>query len=119
MRLTLGVQLVNRPFKWLCGLAALVALAVVVQLPTFFTGWSPMTTATPLQYSTAAWLERFDPVPETEFRAPGQGDGTVRIDVRGQEVVRALARYSIDRRGNLYEHHSPETEIPRLRPPVM
>jgi hypothetical protein len=39
------------------------------------------------------------------------------LDLRGLEINRALAKYSIDRRGNLYELHSPRTEIPRLSPP--
>jgi len=40
------------------------------------------------------------------------------IDVFGNEVEEAVCDYRVDVRGDLYERHSPETEVPRLRPPV-
>jgi hypothetical protein len=39
-------------------------------------------------------------------------------DLRGNEVVDAVATYELDDTGSLYEVHSPETELPRLASPT-
>lgn len=39
------------------------------------------------------------------------------IDLHGNEVRPAIARYKIDPAGALYEEHSPGTELPKLAPP--
>jgi hypothetical protein len=39
------------------------------------------------------------------------------IDLYGNEVQRAVERYSIDPLGEWYEEHSPDTEVPKLPPP--
>jgi hypothetical protein len=44
-------------------------------------------------------------------------DAPRRFDLRGNEIAHPVARYRVDRRGTLYEVHSPETEVPHLRPP--
>ena len=53
---------------------------------------------------------------------PGQDETLDRdadsIDVFGNEVDEAVCDYRVDLRGDLYERHSPETEVPRLRPPI-
>jgi hypothetical protein len=41
----------------------------------------------------------------------------VPIDLHGNEVRPAIARYKIDPTGVLYEEHSPDTELPKLAPP--
>jgi hypothetical protein len=46
-------------------------------------------------------------------------DAPQRLDVRGNEIARPVARYRVDERGSLYEVHSPETEVPRLKAPLM
>ena len=46
-------------------------------------------------------------------------DAPQQIDVRGNEIARPLARYRVDDRGSLYEVHSPETEMSRLKAPLM
>ena len=46
-------------------------------------------------------------------------DAPQRLDVRGNEIARPVARYQVDERGSLYEVHSPETEVPRLKAPLM
>jgi len=38
-------------------------------------------------------------------------------DLLGNPVTDAVARYKFDATGSLYELHSPQTEVPRLRPP--
>lgn len=40
-----------------------------------------------------------------------------RRDIRGNEILRPVARYRLDPHGDLYEVHSPQTELPRLKPP--
>jgi hypothetical protein len=39
-------------------------------------------------------------------------------DLFGNEISDAVARYTLDETGALYEVHSPETELPRLTSPV-
>jgi hypothetical protein len=39
------------------------------------------------------------------------------FDFSGNEVRQAIARYKVDPTGELYEEHSPDTEVPRLAPP--
>ena len=41
------------------------------------------------------------------------------FDIRGNEIARPVARYHVDDRGSLYEVHSPDTEVPRLKPPQL
>lgn len=38
-------------------------------------------------------------------------------DLFGNQVSDAVARYKFDATGSLYELHSPQTEVPRLKPP--
>lgn len=46
---------------------------------------------------------------------PDDAQGTV--DLFGNDVTDAVARYRLDATGSLYEVHSPETEIPKLGSP--
>jgi hypothetical protein len=39
------------------------------------------------------------------------------VDLYGNEVIDAIATYSLDPAGSLYELHSPQTELPRLGSP--
>ena len=41
-----------------------------------------------------------------------------KVDVLGNEVDDAVGDYRVDIRGDIYERHSPETEVARLKPPV-
>jgi outer membrane lipoprotein-sorting protein len=41
-----------------------------------------------------------------------------RVDVYGNEIEDALGDYRIDPSGDVYERHSPETEVARLASPV-
>ena len=38
-------------------------------------------------------------------------------DLYGNEVTSAVAKYTFDATGSLYEVHSPQTELPRLKSP--
>ena len=46
---------------------------------------------------------------------PGANDDAV--DLYGNEVSDAIATYSLDPAGSLYETHSPQTELPKLASP--
>ena len=39
------------------------------------------------------------------------------IDAYGNEVTEAVATYKLDSSGEVYEEHSPQTEVPRLGSP--
>jgi hypothetical protein len=39
------------------------------------------------------------------------------IDLHGNDVMTAVATYKVDETGELYEMHSPHTEVPRLGTP--
>ncbi len=45
-------------------------------------------------------------------------DGT-QVDLQGDEVTAAVARYRFDAQGNIYETHAPHTEVPRLGTPQL
>jgi hypothetical protein len=45
-------------------------------------------------------------------------DSSSGIDVFGNEVDEAVGDYRVDARGDLYERHSPDTEVPKLAPPI-
>jgi hypothetical protein len=54
--------------------------------------------------------------PDTD--ASGQSDDPQEsLDLYGNDVTDAIARYKFDATGALYELHSPQTEVPRLRSP--
>ncbi len=55
------------------------------------------------------------PTPADQLLAPG---ARPRVDLEGDEVSPALATYGINREGNLYEVHSPQTEEPKLGAPI-
>jgi hypothetical protein len=39
------------------------------------------------------------------------------LDLQGNEVTSAVARYRFDAQGNIYETHAPQTEVPHLGSP--
>ena len=41
-----------------------------------------------------------------------------RVDVYGNEIEDAIGDYRIDPRGDVYESHSPDTEVTHLKPPL-
>jgi len=44
--------------------------------------------------------------------------GEPHLDIYGNEIEDALGDYRIDPAGDVYERHSPETEVARLGPPL-
>lgn len=56
--------------------------------------------------------------PEDDEVPGNESDGMSKADQEGDEVSPALATYGIDPDGNLFEEHSPHTEVPRLPGPT-
>jgi len=59
-------------------------------------------------------------LPEADTVAPAaraHHDADGAVDLYGNEVIDAVATYSLDPTGSLYELHSPQTELPRLASP--
>ena len=57
---------------------------------------------------------------EEEARSSGlelEDHGEPLVDLYGNEVENAVADYRIDRRGGVYERHSPDTAVSKLGPP--
>jgi hypothetical protein len=52
-----------------------------------------------------------------EVDDPEQDDADGPVDLLGNEVTDAVAKYQFDATGSLYETHSPQTELPRLGSP--
>ena len=48
---------------------------------------------------------------------PAEPDNDGLIDLYGNDVTDAVARYKLDAEGTLYELHSPQTQLPRLARP--
>jgi hypothetical protein len=80
---------------------------------------------------TPVWLPQSSPIPSSSASFNDSGatappdvplvldDAPQRLDLRGNEISRPLARYRVDDTGTLFEEHSPQTELPRLKQPVM
>ena len=71
----------------------------------------------PVPSSSASFIESGQPA--SADAPPVLDDAPQRLDLRGNEISRPVARYRVDDRGSLYEEHSPQTEVPRLKQPVM
>lgn len=59
--------------------------------------------------------------PHGEMSAPpmeARDSSDPRVDLLGNEIENAVADYRIDRGGDVYERHSPETAVPRLGSPT-
>jgi hypothetical protein len=66
--------------------------------------------------STAAAIETTAPAPGPESNV-ADDDDQADVDIQGNPVTDAVAKYKFDAGGSLYEVHSPQTELPRLAPP--
>ena len=69
-----------------------------------------------LQLLTAGALLTSNTVTLTHPVAPAIDDDES-TDLYGNDVTPAVATYSLDAAGSVYELHSPQTEIPRLGSP--
>ena len=54
----------------------------------------------------------------SEAPRPGDpGDTDIDVDLYGNDVTDAVAKYKLDSDGSLYELHSPQTQLPHLGSP--
>jgi hypothetical protein len=75
------------------------------------------------------WSAVVRPVASFQLLAPNTADtgltDTVQtpaaphVDLYGNEIEDALGDYRIDPRGDVYESHSPDTEVTHLSPPTI
>jgi len=65
--------------------------------------------------ATAPASDQVD-LPEPPAGARSEPDDAIR-DLYGNDVTSAVAKYTFDATGSLYEVHSPQTELPRLKSP--
>lgn len=61
-------------------------------------------------------VPQIDPAPAPQDPLD-RDDPDAAVDIYGNEVTDAVAKYKADRAGTLYELHSPQTEVPRLASP--
>jgi hypothetical protein len=57
------------------------------------------------------------PAPPVVAPPAEDDDDVTSIDLLGNPVSDAVAKYKFDATGSLYELHSPQTELPKLAPP--
>jgi hypothetical protein len=48
-----------------------------------------------------------------------ESDEGAQLDLQGDEVTAAVAKYRFDAQGNIYETHAPHTEVPHLGRPTL
>jgi len=96
-----------------------VALAIVIPLLLMCAWLTP-------QLARGSRIEPFltsqvltvpEDVAPSSTRDQGMIDGDGPVDLYGNEVTAAVAKYKLDATGSLYETHSPQTELPRLGSP--
>jgi hypothetical protein len=90
-----------------CAFAAVVPFVAAAALLTPH----PLAVSLPAEVNANDAAAVPDPLPVD----PDQEEGPT--DLLGNPVTDAVARYKFDATGSLYELHSPQTEVPKLRPP--
>jgi hypothetical protein len=102
--------------------AGIGALMLVILMVLGAAGWLPGTEQEPVPSRRSTLIGEqlpaaLDDAPRS-VEAPLPPNASPRPSLTGDEVSPALATYGIDRDGNLFEIHSPQTEEPRLRSPI-
>lgn len=99
---------------------ARVSLAVVLPLVFVCALFTPqqvtVSQSAPLPATATTPVSDHIDFPDKPADLDRDGEGGVR-DVYGNDVAPAVAKYSFDATGSLYEVHSPQTELPRLASP--
>ncbi len=93
---------------------AVAAVIVAFFGAAVFTSSTVSTSRLELRSPAAATPNATSEMPLRQSQAKGQAGS---IDLYGNEVDDAVATYSLDPAGGLYEVHSPQTELPRLGSP--
>jgi len=99
---------------------ARVALAVVLPLVAVCAVFTPqlvtVSQSAPLPATATTPVSDHIELPDNPADHDRDGEDGVR-DMYGNDVASAVAKYSFDATGSLYEVHSPQTELPRLASP--
>ena len=96
-------------------LASITAIAIV--FPAFTALFVPATVSdSPLPQPPVVRTSTVADAPRPEKQQP-HDDSEGLVDLYGNEVIDAIATYTLDPAGSLYELHSPQTELPRLGSP--
>jgi hypothetical protein len=75
------------------------------------------TATTPAHKVNPTSLPSAGPEAEDDRHRVDRDDALGPVDLYGNEVTDAVAKYRLDASGTLYELHSPRTEVPRLGSP--
>jgi len=97
---------------------SLFRVSVVVVVLAFLIGAhgvSPIAASPSSATTIRDWLVPESAQAGASDRDTGSSSG---IDVFGNEIDEAVGDYRVDMRGDLYERHSPDTEVPKLPPPI-
>jgi hypothetical protein len=99
-----------------CCIAAFCALAGSV-----FANWTTVIDHRPVVIGVPARATLDAPAPVEHpprlLEEVGAGGRESSMDLYGNEVTEAVAKYLLDSKGAVYEEHSPQTEVPRLAAP--
>jgi len=95
------------------GVAVCVLALCALFTPHHVTPTQSIAASTPEPQPPRAPVARVEPTPSDDISE----DADVLIDLYGNDVSPAVATYSFDALGSLYEEHSPQTELPRLGSP--
>jgi hypothetical protein len=98
----------------LCCIAAFCAMAGSV-----FANWTTVIDQRPVAIGVPAraTLDAPAPVEQPPRLLEEAGVDEPSMDLYGNEVTEAVAKYLLDSTGAVYEEHSPQTEVPRLAAP--
>jgi len=94
------------------GVAVLILALSALFTPHHVTPTHSIAASTPVPLSREP-IARSDDAPPDDISE----DVDALIDLYGNDVSSAVATYSFDALGSLYEEHSPQTELPRLGSP--
>jgi len=98
--------------KVLVGLGLVVALSFLAGHAVFIPGTVTASLSQPDAAAIRTSADNVRSVPDTRKDVAQSV-----VDLYGNEVSDAIATYSLDQAGSLYELHSPQTELPRLGAP--
>jgi len=115
---------VVRVFAFVSGVAAGIGLLLFVLSGITLT--PPAPARAPLAPSLAAQHDEdsvFAQPPDVQYppslTGEGDSDDGTQLDLQGDEVTSAVAKYRFDAQGNIYETHAPHTEVPHLGRPSL
>ena len=101
---------------WIARVALAVFLPLVAVCAVFTPQLVTVSRSAPLPAMATTPVSDHIDLPDNPASLDRDGENGVR-DLYGNDVTSAVAKYSFDATGSLYEVHSPQTELPRLASP--